>query len=205
MQYHLFQIHNGGAMKRLAAVVLCIISFLGGDVFGQEVVFIGGIGSSAYETREFGEAVGANITLPLSGNLFQQLFTGYSADRLYEQLIALGFDTNHLVIIAHSLGGRILCRMLAEHPDFTPAKAILVGSPLGELPGNPPSWLFDKVVYRSDFPTYIMSSNGDETIPVSSATAFPYARETVVLDNVKHTIYFSDGEASAKIRSWVGL
>lgn len=191
--------------KQFIGVLLFVASFFGGNAFGQDVVFVGGVDSSAYETREFGEAVGANVTIPLSGNLFQKLFTGYSAERLYEQFVARGFITHPPVIIAHSLGGRILCRMLAEHPEFVPAKVIFVGSPLGELPGSPPSWLFAKVSHRSDIPTYVMGSRGDETIGVSSATAFPYTKETVVLESVGHTGYFSDANASARIRAWVGL
>lgn len=185
--------------KHFVIVLLFIASLFGGNAFGQDVVFVGGFGSPAYEVREFGEAVGANITIPLPGNALQVLFTGYPADKVYAQVKNLV----HPVIIAHSWGGRVICRMLADHPEFAPAKVIFVGSPLGELPGAPPEWLFGEVVYRADIPFYVMASKGDETVPISRAAVVPDARETVVLENVGHTKYFSDANASAKIRSWV--
>lgn len=190
-------------MKKLLIVVVLLTSFLGGRASGEDVIFIGGLGSLAYEAREFGEAVGANITIPLPGNVVQQLFVGYPADKIYEQLQACGLTKRHPIVIAHSWGGRVICRIMADHPEFTPEKVIFVGSPLGNLPGSPPPWLFGEVVCRSDVPIYVMTSTGDKTVSISSATALPDASEAIVLEGVEHTGYFTDARGSAKIKAWV--
>lgn len=187
----------------LSVVSLLLLLFIGNQAFGQEVVFISGWDSNAYQTKELGSSVGATVTIPLPGNAVQKLLVGYPAECIYAQLQARGLDKQHPVVIAHSWGGRVLCRILADHPEFVPAKVIFVGSPLGEIPGSPPSWLFANVIYRADIPSYVMTSNADETIPVSSATAFPGAKEIAILEGVGHTEYFADTKASAKIRSWV--
>jgi pimeloyl-ACP methyl ester carboxylesterase len=51
-----------------------------------------------------------------------------NADRLAEFIDEQGLDATHL--IGHSLGGVIVLRMLANHPDTVPGRVVCMGSPL---------------------------------------------------------------------------
>ncbi len=188
----------------ITAVVLFISLFAGNMANGQDVVLVGGWGASAQEVRAAGEAIGANITIPLPSSFFEKLFVGFAADDVWAQLQKRGLDKQHPVLIGHSWGGVTLRRMLAQHPEFHPEKLILIASPVGGFPYVPqPPWLSNETA-RPDIPTYAMTSTADETVPASSAIALPIdSTHVAILHGSHHTTYFSDPDANHQIREWI--
>ncbi len=186
-------------MKRLLIAVLLLASFLG-EACGQDVVFVGGWKTTAYEKKEFGIAVGANITIPLPDSTFRLLLVGYSADHVYEQLKARGLDKQHPVIIAYSWGGMAVRRMLADHPEVKPDRLILVGSPVRGWMGCPIFNIDD----RDDIPTYVIAGADDKTVTAENALSLPsyLVKDKMVVNGVGHVEYFANANVSAKIREW---
>lgn len=187
-------------MKRIIFALVAV--FFAGNVFAQDVVFVGGWKSPAWQVKEFGEAIGANITIPLPDNFIKLLMVDNSVDHVWEQIQARGLDKQQPVLVAHSFGGVVLRKLLARHPEFKPVKLIIVGSPVGGFP-LAPSALFS-AKHRSDISTYAMASTDDETVSVSSALALPVDEVTVaVVNGPRHTAYFADPKANEVIRSWI--
>ena len=189
-------------MKRLLIIVVLLLTsfFEGQALAANDVVFVGGWKATVYETKEFGIAVGANITIPLPDSIFKLLLVGYSADHVYEQFKARGLEKKHPVIIAYSWGGMAVRRMLAEHPEIEPEKLILVASPVRGWAGCP---IFD-IEDRDDVPTYVVAGIDDKTVSADNALYLPadLVSDSLVVKGVGHEEYFANKRVVETVTAW---
>jgi pimeloyl-ACP methyl ester carboxylesterase len=93
------------------------------------VVLVPGVGFGGLELRSLAQRLRrAGFAVAVFPHMPGRCPLAESVRRLHDFVSALGVESFHFV--AHSMGGRVVLRMLSEHPQSSPGRIVLLGTPL---------------------------------------------------------------------------